>query len=768
MKVKKTLKICAILCLSVAIILLSSILIFVSNCIDEVRNIDVNLCAKSITNCSIYDSQKNQISNNLNIVDSYVTLDEIPQYTKDAFLSIEDKDFYKHKGVNLKRMLSALVQNIATLSFSQGASTITQQLVKNKYLNNEKTLSRKVKEIYLSKKIESIESKDRILEEYLNTIYYGSGAYGIGNASYRYFGKNVRELTLDESCILAGVINLPSKYSPIASIENSKGRRDVVLKSMFEDGKITKEEYKNNTSKDIILNVQKIDNVSDLSLYSQNVINEASKILNMEKNEILHKGYKIYTYQDPKVQNVLDEIIKDNKYYPKNDYGNTADSLAIVLDNNSGGVIATSGKSEYTLINIKRQPGSLIKPIIVYAPALEEKIIYPCSQLLDERIAIDGYSPKNVGDKYYGYVSVDDCLAKSLNTPTVKLCDTLGIDLCKKYGSKAGLNFSEYDNGLAISLGGLKNGFTIQNITESYLPFSNNGNAKKSKYISKIVSPNKKVVYIDKMAEKKYCSAQTSYFMTKSLEYAVKNGTSKKLSNLPYDIAGKTGTVNVKDSNLNTDCYSLAYTSKNTMCVWLGNYSMKKEYNLNGDNNGGTYATQIVRDTFENIYQNTYPEDFMKCDGIVEFPIDTIALSQRHEVVIAHDLPTCYQKVEEFSINNLPNISNYNYCSDDIIFNLVDCNNYVNIELYPEYYNSYYIYRRDALGNEKLVGEISDCDKKYIFSDKKISFNQDYTYYIVCKGINGKKILSKEKIIKIKKDYNKVIGEQDDMYWIFT
>lgn len=750
------------------ILLLSSILIFVYTCIEEVKDIDVRLYGKNASVCRIYDADGNETESTDAISNTYVPIEDIPKTTIDAFLSIEDKEFYNHDGVNYKRIFSSALNNLMSFSFSQGGSTITQQLVKNKFLTNEKTLSRKVKEIYLSKKLETVESKDSIIEEYLNSIYYGSGAYGIGNASMRYFGKNVKDLTLDESCVIAGVINSPSKYSPIANIENCKKRRNLILKEMYEDGKISKDEYEENINKDIKLDVHSIINLRALDLYTQNVLNEASKILNISKEEILRGDYKINTYQNPSIQSSLDNTIHNDTYYQKNDYGNIADSLGIILDNKTGGVVAVSGKSEYNLIDIKRQPGSLVKPVLVYAPAMEEKIIYPCSELYDERITIDGYSPHNVGDKYYGYCSIDDCLGKSLNTPTIKLCSELGIEKCKEYGERAGLEFSNDDTGLAISLGGLTNGFTIQSIADSYLPLSNNGMYKNSRYIKSIVSPRRITLYTDNMSETKYCSTDTAYFMTKSLINSTKSGTSKLLKNLPYEVAGKTGTVNVKNSNLNTDCYSLAFTTEHTMCVWLGNYTMEKEFNLLGNNNGGTYATQMVRDTFEDIYSLSPPPNFTKPNTIVSLPIDTISLEENHEIILAENLPSRYQKLEEFSIDNIPPTSGKSIATNNIDFDLTNNNSSVEISIPTSKYFHYSIYQIDTNGNKKLVNTISNNCGIYKYIDSNILFNKEYQYYILASHLNGNKVKSDTKSITIPKDYSSYLNTQDNISWLFA
>lgn len=766
-RMKKIVKISGIVLLSILIIVLSATLIFVVNTLQEVKDLDVSLANVETQVCCIYDSDGKKISNVIG--NTYVTYEDISPITIKAFVSIEDKDFFKHNGLNYKRMLKAMITNIATGSYSQGASTITQQLVKNKFLTNEKTLKRKVKEIYLARKVESRESKEKIIEQYLNSIYYGNGAYGIYNASKRFFGKEPKELTLSESCVLAGVINSPTRYSPINNMDKCTQRRNLVLSCMLEDGYITNEEYNDCISKDIELDIEDLRGIDNMDLYSQNVLREASSILNISQDEILNKGYKIFTYQDVKKQSILDEIINDEKYYAKNSYGNIADSLGIIVDNKNCGVVAVSGKSDYSLVDIRRQPGSLVKPPLVYAPALEEKIIYPCSKILDEKINVSGYSPKNVGDVYYGYVSLDDAIAKSLNVPAVKVCNELGIEKCKEYGEKCGIEFDDDDTGLAIALGGLTNGLTIQNIVSAYTPFFNSGMYSRCRYISKIISPNKIVIYVDNMSETNYISKENAYLLTKSMQYSVKNGTSKKLQNLSYQVAGKTGTVGISGSNLNTDAYSLAYTTEDTMCVWLGNYTMKKEFNLLGNNNGGTYATEMIRDTFKEIYRSHQPADFKKPDGIISLPVDLINLGNNHQVTIADNIPARYQRYEEFSSDNIPEYSSSDYLNNmSLDFSLTPLGNSVEISLDTNDYITYYIYRIDSLGNQKLISRINDSNDYVKVVDNDIHFNKEYIYYIVGENLFGKKFSSQQNSIKIKKSYNSLIESNDNSSWIFA
>ena len=627
MKIKKIIKYIFTICIVILIIGLSYIAIFIHISLKDIKNIELSLSQSNISSVIINTTLEEKIlSNNCNNV---AKIDKLNDYTINAFLSIEDKNFYNHKGINIPRILKSSIVNVFSGKLKQGASTITQQLVKNKYLSNEKTFSRKIKEIYLALKLEKKYSKKQILENYLNTIYYGHGAYGIENASNRFFDKSASELNLIESVCLASVINAPNYYSPFNNPQNLIQRQNLVLKEMLEDGYIDALEYSNNLNKQVNLKESKIE-LNEISLYDEYVLGQASKILNKNINDIINSGYKIYTYQDEFIQQSLDtEMLNDNNYQ-KNKYGNIADSLSIIIDNKSYGVSAISGRSQYDLVNIKRQPGSLIKPIVVFGPAFEEGLISPHTQILDEKINYDGYSPKNVDNKNYGYISVQNIVAKSLNIPTVKIAEKLSIDKCKKYGKECGIKFNKKDNGYALVLGGLTEGVTLKEITDAYSVFSNNGIYQDSSFIREIKTKDNVTIYIDNKSGNRVYNTDTAYLMSETLRYATKYGTSKKLSKHNFDIASKTGTVAYSTTNKNTDSYSLAYTTNHTMSVWLGNYSMSKEYMLEGSNNGGTFCTQIISNVFDKIYKENQPKNFVKPETVIECLIDKKVLLYGH------------------------------------------------------------------------------------------------------------------------------------------
>lgn len=732
----------------------------------SVKDIEINISNSATSISRVLDKDDNEI--NLNLDNNYTKLSDVPKHLINAFISIEDKNFYNHKGLNYKRIVKAAINNVINGSYVEGASTISQQLIKNKYLTNEKSISRKIKEAYLTKKLEKSYSKDQILEAYINTIYYGNGAYGIGNASKRFFGKEPKLLSLNESCMLAGIVKSPSRYSPINNIQKSTERKNLILKEMYKDKYISKEELDLSMNEDVDLNVIENSSIDKIDLYTKNAIIEASKILNITPEEVIHRGYIIKTYRDKELQEELDKIINNEKYYQKNSKGNIADSLSMVIDNKTFGISAIAGRSKYDLINFKRQPGSLIKPVLVYTPALEKGIIYPCSHILDEKITINNYTPQNVGDVYYGYVSIRDAVAKSLNTPVVRLCNEIGIEECKKFAKNCGLEFNDNDVGLSIALGGLTDGYRLKEITDSYIPFVNNGNYRKSSFLKSIINSYGKEVYVNKRSSTNYCSANTAYLMTETMINAVKNGTSKKLSGFGFDIAGKTGTVNIKNSNHNTDAYSLAYTSSHIMSTWLGNYSMQDDYYLEGNNNGGTFATEIIKDMFNYIYKDNKPNNFIKPETIVELPIDTITLGEKHIVTIANNLPERYTRYEIFSDNHIPSNSNIINTIQDVDFEVVNKNNRVKISFNAKDYIEYKIYRKDYIGNVKLIKTINNTKGLQTLIDE-IEFNKNYNYFINYKYLFDKKSYNTKTLpIYINKDYAKVLEKYNNDAFVFS
>lgn len=586
----------------------------------------------------VFDSENRPIKEDNEINKAVVNISNISDSTKNAFISIEDKSFYNHHGVNYKRIFKAMINNLKARSLKEGASTITQQLVKNTQLTSEKTFERKIKEIALAQRLEKNYTKDEILELYLNVIYFGNNCYGIENASNYYFSKDAKYLSLEESAMLAGLIKSPAKYSPIKNYDNALSRRNLVLKEMYQDKCISASEYNLAKNSPINLNINNQPK-NKLNSYSQASIDEAEEVLGIPARQIALKGYKIYTYQNSEKQEVLDEALKKQNI--------SSDYAGIVIDNEGHSIVAYNGNSIFKILDAKRQPGSCIKPILVYGPALNEDIIYPCSQLLDEKTTISDYTPKNVGGVYRGYVSARDALSKSINIPAVKVLSYVGIDKAKAYAEHMGIEFDAKDDSYTLALGGMTYGVNIKDLAGAYSSFANNGSYSKPRFISFITDKNNKLIYINKPKTEQVMREDSAYLLTDMLRTCAKTGTAKKLASLGIDIASKTGTVGKKNSKQNLDAWNVSYTKDQTCAVWLGNLD-----NSPIDYAGGNQPTEIVKNYFSLVSDIS---TFDRPSSIVERDIDETELNENHRIMLANVyMPERYKHKELFSSLNLP------------------------------------------------------------------------------------------------------------------
>ena len=572
----------------------------------------------------IYDNENKQIKEYNHFTTKFVSLKELPKHVPDAFISIEDKTFYSHGGINYKRMAKAGFENLKSWDLKQGASTISQQLIKNTHLSGEKTFSRKVKEILLTQRLEREYSKEEILERYLNIIYFGNNCYGIEAAANYYFSKPASELTVAEGATLAGMIKSPRNFSPLTAKERCLTRRNLVISELEKDTKIDPTTAKTAKNSDITLHLN-TERDNKLNSYSEASLDEATKILKLPAKQIAIGGYKIYTYQDPQKQEALNTQLSKARF-DNNDYA------GIIIDPHTNAVTAYVGNSDYKILEAKRQPGSTIKPILVYAPAVNENIISPATQILDEKIDIGGYKPNNVNGTFAGYMSAREALAKSVNIPAIKILSYVGIDRAKTYAERTGIPFEPSDNGYGIALGGMAKGVNLLTLTNSYTPLVKGGNYAPASFVSYIQNSSGKIVYRHKPVETPVLRADTAYLVTDMLKTSAKIGTAKKLSDLPFEVASKTGTVGKPGSKENLDAYNISYTTSDVIGVWVGNMD-----NRGITISGGNSPTLAVKDIMQKIYK-TKPKPFEIPNGIQEVEIDLIELSKNHHVVKASGL----------------------------------------------------------------------------------------------------------------------------------
>ena len=694
-------------------------------------NLNTNLLQTSATPTSVYNAQNEEI---LPYTSSKVNFSSLKPYTINAFISIEDKNFYKHHGLNYRRIAKAVVNNIKAKDFVEGASTISQQLIKNTHLNHEKTIKRKLDELVLTQKLEKQYTKNEILENYLNVIYFGNNSYGLEQASFNYFNKSASNLTISESALLAGIIKSPKKYSPLLNYENAKNRRNLVLNEMLKDKYISQEEYNVAINEKVVLSPKNI--AKEQKHYFNGTIDEACKILSLSEKDLMQGGYSIFTYQDNFKQKTLLKALENENYYSKNQFGNKPDGAALILDNKTGGISAFGGKSDYNIVNMRRSPGSAIKPILVFAPALEYGTINTLTPILDEKTDFGGYSPQNVGG-YHGYVSPQQAIEKSLNIPAIKILKSVGTKESINFAKRVNLQFDENDNNLSIALGCMNKGVNPLELAGAYLPFANDGEYIAPHFIRKICNHNGKVIYTAPQQSTKVMSSATAYLMTEMLKGGVKNGTSRILNSLPFEVAGKTGTVGIKNTNLNTDAWSVAYTTDSTMLSWLGNSTGNREYNLEGNNNGGTFATRIIKETFENIYQNTAPCKFAQPQDIVFKEIDITSLKNNHTIELANSSTPEKDKIlAPFNIKFIPITESKNYQKiNNLILNCTIKNNIPTLSFNTNKLYNYEIYRVQE-EQTKCIKTINNYSGLFEYADTSTRPNNFYSYYVLAVPTN--------------------------------
>lgn len=562
------------------------------------------------------------------------TIENLSPHTKNAFIVVEDKRFYSHHGFDYKRIIKAVLKNAKSRSFKEGASTISQQLIKNTHLTQRKTIQRKLKEMKLTYALEKLYSKDEILEKYLNTIYFGHNCFGIVSASNYYFNKKPSELTLSESAILAGLVKSPNNYSPFKNTEKCLRRRNLVLSLLEKEGYITKDEMQR--AIDESLPIQPNDAKNNHS-YTIAVFDELEKLAE-EYSFTVGGKIEIHTYLNPKLQAQLEKSSKQAD----------CDVTISVLNNENCGI-----KAYYSTVkNISRQPASTIKPLLVYGPALEENVLSPATPILDEKINFSGYSPKNYDGKYHGYVSTRYALAKSLNVPAVKTLNSLGLEKALNYANKLHLPLETNDLSLSLALGGITKGFTLNELLGGYSTLANNGQFCSSAYIKKIIIDNA-VIYERKEEKTQVFSPSTAYLLTDMLKTCVKEGTAKKLSALPFELGAKTGTNGTAKTNL--DAYAFSYTTLDSVGVWLGN---KDNSPIN--HTGGSLPCNISFDVHQWL-KNDYDEkgisipNFFIPDSVKKISIDKYAYENDNTVLLADSLaPEEYRIYELFNTNFLP------------------------------------------------------------------------------------------------------------------
>nr|WP_155891543.1 PBP1A family penicillin-binding protein [Heyndrickxia acidiproducens] len=540
----------------------------------------------------IYDKDGDQASKISANRSEGVPITRMPADLQNAIVAIEDHRFYKHRGFDVIGTMSALVKNIRAGGTTAGGSTITQQLTKNALLSPERTLKRKVQELFLAIEIEKHYSKKEILEMYLNQVYFGEGAWGVQKAANKYFGKDVENLDLSESATLAGLVNAPSALDPYNHYKRAIERRNVVLGAMKDNGMITSSQYKAAAAEQLTLKDKKTDSIKGkYPYYTDAVLEEAIKRYGLNQEEILTRGYKIYTEMDQNIQSALEYVYQQNSLFPSGTSDQIVQSGGILVNPATGGVrglVGGRGEKVFRGFNratqLKRQPGSIMKPITVYTPALEEGYD-PESVLKDKKMTYKGgYSPGNYNHQYLGEVPMYTAVEKSLNAPAVWLLNKIGVEKGYDAAKKFGIPVTKQDKQLGIALGNIQNGVSPEDIAEAYTTFPNGGKKTDVHIIRKIVSPTGKVLAEHKDSETRVTSKKVSQEMTSMLLNVVESGTGKGVSVPGYKIAGKTGSTQLEYRNIDgtMDQWFAGYTPNLVGVVWMGYDETDRSHYLYG------------------------------------------------------------------------------------------------------------------------------------------------------------------------------------------
>ena len=604
-----------------------------------------------ITGCDrtsiIYDGQSDVVTRLHGVQDrTWVSISELQPSTVYAFISAEDARFFEHEGVDVIRIAGAIVADIKAGSYVQGASTISQQLIKLSHLTSEKTISRKAEEAALAYEMERQYSKEDILEMYLNYVYFGGGYYGIEAAAEGYFGVHASDLTLDQSAMLAGILKSPSGYAPHINYAASINRRNNILRLMRDYGYITDDEKKQASAGRPTILHDKREEYS--GYYTDAVTKSAAALMGITVDELMRGGYSIYSAMDSDIQHYCEEMFKNGELFPAED----SEAAIVVLEPSTGMVVAMVGGRSYTggisfnrATDIRRQPGSVIKPVIAYAPAFEYLNYTAADMILDEETTFADYTPSNYGNKYYGWVTVREAVTKSLNVPAVKTLSAVGVYRAKDFAKRCGIEFDDKDDSLALALGGFTYGVSPLQIAGAYSCFASGGIYNTPTLIKKITDRNGLTVYEYRQDSRRVMSEANAYILTSMLKSVVTEGTGHRLNTLDIPIAGKTGTVGL--ANGNRDAWMAGYTPEYTAVVWQG-YDSDRLGLLPSSATGGTYPALMLYELFNHIYPDGRSGDFERPESVKQYSIDAKTLKKQHKVVLANAMTPQSSRVTEY------------------------------------------------------------------------------------------------------------------------
>lgn len=707
----------------------------------------------------IYDSSNRKIKVLGDSYKNYLKYEEIPQNLIDALISIEDREFFNHHGINFKRIASALFNNL-TSDTRQGGSTITQQLVKNLLLSNEISLNRKIQEAYLAYKIEEIMSKEEILEHYFNRIYFEGTVPGVAYASRRFFGKEISSISLSEAALLAGVVKSPTRYNPFNHPQRADERKNVVLKAMLDNKKITTQQYqeaiKVHTSDLMIPKGSLFQEESyDFQAYLDVVYLETQELTGLNPYSM---PLKIETYLDTSIQAYIDQIQKGENFKFSDDLLQIG---MAVIQNDSTEVIAVAGGRNYNgerlysrAYTMKRQPASTMKPILTYALAMEYLDFNELTMIEDKPYTYPGtnITVHNADKNYLGEISVLEALGYSRNTSTLftleKVINKISEQKVIEYMNSIGI----MDNGtfsLPYGIGGMTYGLSPISLAGAYTIFPNQGQYLKPSTIKKISTLDGEILYERDLSTKEVISKESAGIMTSTLHRVIEGNYYNIQTAKPdgIQIAGKTGT-NSYDKNViskfnypssaDRDIWFAGYTPDYTIAVWTGFDEPKKDeltYFKSGDS-----RRQVAKQLFKKVLGNvasgkhfSYPNTLHKINvvkGLTPFylPNDLIPSNFiSYAYFKKENIPTTILPYPEFSpLENISLITFGHNLSIDINETLIEDDIYSKIfsdrgfliSIYQEDNLVYEVFTTDLHLEIPLLSDLYHLEIKETYKEK--------------------------------------------------
>ncbi|KRM27712.1 penicillin-binding, 1A family protein [Schleiferilactobacillus harbinensis DSM 16991] len=591
----------------------------------DVENLKTNL--KTVT--QIYDTH-NEKAGTITNKGTFVELNQISPQIRNAVISTEDRSFYSNPGFDIKGLARAAVSYVIHHGqISGGGSTITQQLAKNTLLTQKQTFVRKFQEIFLAVEITRHYSKDDILTMYLNNAYFGNGVWGVEDASERYFGKHAKDLDASQGAALAAILRSPSFYNPVDHMDNALGRRNLILSLMVDNGKLTQAEANSAKNEQLTLvnNYQQSDEYR-YPYFFDAVLDEAYNKYDIKEEDILNKGYKIYTTLDQTIQSQMQGSFKEDWAFPANAAdGTPVQAASVAVDPNTGGVLGViggRGKHVFRGYNratqMRRQPGSAMKPLAIYTPAIEAG--YHPDSMLEDKLQSFGknkYTPHNVDEQYAGEVPMYEALAESKNTAAVWLLNQIGVQKGVASAERFGINIPKSDQNLAFGIGGLSQGVSPLQMARAYSAFANGGKLPDTHFITKIVDATGAVVVDNtNTTAKQIITAKTANEMTSMMLSVFSSGTGTSAAPSGYKIAGKTGSTEGDSSwGFGTkDQWVVGYTPDVTVATWVGFDQTDANHFLKGISEQG--VAPIFKQEMQNILPNTKQTPFKVQDAAQE------------------------------------------------------------------------------------------------------------------------------------------------------